>query len=56
MQEVMAAKAWSKLPSEMGVCRPDQDMALMMALEEVLATMQAFTYEEAERDRKRNNK
>lgn len=51
MQEVMAAKAWGKLPSEMGICRPDQDMALMMALEQVIGTMQTFAQEEAERIR-----
>jgi len=38
----------------MGICRPDQDMALMMALEETLSTMQAFAQEEA--DKIRNQK
>ena len=48
MQEVMAAKAWGILPSHLGLCRPDKDMALMIALEEALATMQTHTAQVAE--------
>lgn len=47
-----AAKAWGRRPSELGLCHPEQDAALMIAYERALSDMAGAERFENERKNK----
>jgi hypothetical protein len=48
-----AAKEWGRLPSEFGLCRPEDDIAVMCAYEDTLGDIRAVErYEANKRARK----
>ena len=47
-----AVKEWQRLPSELGLCEPEQDLLFMAAYEEVVAEMKSFEEYKAELKRK----
>lgn len=48
------AKDWGRLPSELGVCTPDMDIAVMVAFTQTRNLM--ATYEQEEQEREINRK
>jgi hypothetical protein len=42
-----AAKEWGRLPSEFGLCKPEDDIAVMCAYEDTLGDMRAIEKYEA---------
>lgn len=45
---VHTAKEWGRLPSELGLCDPEEDLLFMTAHEEVVSEMRAFEDYKAE--------
>jgi len=47
--EVMACQEWNVLPSEMGLCEPEDDLTLMAAFISAKSDMQVWERHEEER-------
>jgi hypothetical protein len=41
---------WGRLPSEFGLCRPEDDMAVMTAFTSAVSHMRAWEHQEQERE------
>lgn len=46
---VMAAYEWHVRPSELGLCRPEEDLAVMLTYVDTRARMQAYEQRQAEK-------
>jgi hypothetical protein len=53
---VQTAKAWGRLPSELGICEPDDDLGHMVAWEQAERTMIAWERQEADEERARQGR
>lgn len=42
MSTVGAIKEWGRLPSEFGVCAPEQDLSVMLAYENTVGAMKSY--------------
>jgi len=50
---VQAAKAWGQLPSDVGLCAPEDNITYMVAWEQAENSMTAWENQEREREQNR---
>lgn len=53
MTLVGVCKSWGRLPSEMGLCSDDDNLALMVAYDKSIGSMQSWEQQEQERKNKK---
>lgn len=56
LSQLHTIKEWTHRPSEFGLCKPENDLAFMMAHDAAWAKMQNYEYEQIERKTKSKGK